>query len=100
MERCTVIGERAELETFARPNLANPDHAFSTSCAAQKSCAKEADFCDIFGHAARLPAVTVRPDGRHGWAVSAGGGVELRDCRGVPWMLEPKRHADRGPAGM
>jgi hypothetical protein len=37
---------------------------------------------------------------RRGWAVSAGDGVELRDCRSVPWVLEPKRHADRGPAGV
>ena len=37
---------------------------------------------------------------RRGWAVSAGDEMELRDCRRVPWMLEPKRHADRGPAGV
>ena len=42
----------------------------------------------------------VRNTRRGGRAASAGDGVELRDCRRVPWVLERKRHADRGPAGV
>src|SRR5690242_16176213 len=52
-------------------------------------------------HLLVLPPEGARTNELASWhALSAGSGVELRDCRRVPWMLEPKRHADCGPAGV
>ena len=48
MERCTVISDRAELETFARQIPTNPTFVFSMGCISQKSCAEVSDFCDMF----------------------------------------------------
>src|SRR5450755_4927051 len=48
MERCTVISDRAELETFASPISANSVCAFSMGYRSQKSRAEDADFCDMF----------------------------------------------------
>jgi hypothetical protein len=48
MERCTVISDRAELETFASRFSASWVCAFSMGYRSQKSCADDADFCEMF----------------------------------------------------
>ena len=46
--RCTVISDRAELDTFACPFSANSDYVFSMRYGRHKSCAEVSGFCNMF----------------------------------------------------
>jgi hypothetical protein len=65
MERCTVISNRAELETFASQILVNLIHAFSKRHELQKSRADDGDFCNMFcttsPRLSSIEAVVVQP---------------------------------------